>query len=543
MTRGRKLAAFRVDASLLIGTGHVMRCLTLADVLSSRGVECHFVCRELPGNLAPMIGDRGFACHVLDMPPFARDDGTTPHSHWLTVAQQTDAEETLGVLKGLGPDWLVVDHYALDATWETAVRPAVGRVLVVDDLADRPHDCDILLDQSPGRDPSDYRAFVPDACRLLVSPRFALLRPEFASCRDESLARRAAGQLRGILVSMGGVDKDDATGRVLEALAASGLPRDCTIVVLLGRTAPWKDAVVDRARAMPVATRVEVDAKHVARLLLEADLAIGAAGSSALERCCLGLPTLVVSIAANQEGIARALDAAGAATFVGSPFSGDFAERLSRAIGRLSDPGALRLQQRAAAAIVDGRGASRVADAMLAGDLAVRPATAADAGLIHAWRYAGNAERWYRHSEVPSLEAHVAWFDRALRDPQRLLLVVESNGSPVAHVRLDRDAGDPAAAHVGICVSPSMRGRGRSADILGVALARGEELGFARFLAEVHDANLSSRRLFERLGFREGQPDGSFRTYILDTRLAEGRAASDDRSKEPPKGRAEADED
>jgi len=291
---------FRADASIDIGTGHVMRCLTLADALREQGVECAFICREHPGHLLEEIACRGHA--PLALPPAngpLSQDGPD-HAHWLGTDWQTDAVQTLGLARGLRPDWIVVDHYALDIHWQRAVRARAGRILVIDDLADRAHDCDLLLDPSLGRVAADYEQLVPVDATMLLGPRFALLRPEFARLRADSLARRAAPKLRHLLITMGGVDKGNATGSVLEALNACELPADMRITVVIGPHSPWQAEVQTQAGQMSIPTEVRVDVKDMARLMANCDLAIGAAGSTSWERCCLGLPTIQLVLADNQ---------------------------------------------------------------------------------------------------------------------------------------------------------------------------------------------------------------------------------------------------
>ena len=320
-----------MDASTEIGTGHVMRCLTLADALSERGMACHFLSRDLPGNLFYKVMERGHVLHRLAAPegvPRFDPDGP-PHAGWLGLDWRDDAADCAPILAALAPDWLVMDHYALESRWQKAVLPTGCKLFVIDDLADRQHVADILLDQNLGREVADYDRLVPANCTRLIGPRFALLRPEFAARRAESLARRADGALRRLLVSMGGVDRDNATGAVLEALARLDLPGGMEVTVILGRAAPWLDAVQEMAAKMPFACRVLVDRTDMADLLADADLAIGAAGSSTWERCCLGVPTLVLSIAQNQEGIAMALAHDGSAYFLGSVNSPTWRRRLS----------------------------------------------------------------------------------------------------------------------------------------------------------------------------------------------------------------------
>jgi len=304
--------AFRTDASIEIGNGHVMRCLTLAGALREQGVQYVFVCRAHDGNLIDYIAGLGFEAIGLARgnPPLASAaTAGPPHAHWLGVPWAEDAAESQRVISDrFGPepvDWLVVDHYGLDARWEGAMRPVCNRLMVIDDLADRPHDCDLLLDQSLGRVPEDYAGRVPAAATLLLGSQYALLRPEFADLRDESLARRGDPHLRHLLVTMGGVDKVNATERVLDALDATPFAEDVRITVVMGPHAPWLDAVRARAARMRHATEVRVDVRDMARLMTDSDLAIGAGGSSTWERCALGLPAIQIAVAANQKWIAE----------------------------------------------------------------------------------------------------------------------------------------------------------------------------------------------------------------------------------------------
>lgn len=338
---------FRTDASLLMGSGHVMRCLTLADALKAQGAECHFISREHPGHLLEVIRERGYKVNCLvthaqpaldaikniaiKAPKLLQEPA---HAAWLGRTWQNDAQETAAILADLRPDWLVVDHYALDQRWETALRPHYQKLMVIDDLADRLHQCDLLLDQNLGRQPQNYANLVPAQCKLLIGPQYALLRPEFAAIRAYSLQRRQQPALKNILVTMGGVDLPNATGQVLQALKGCALPQDCRITVVMGLQAPWLEQVRTQAQDMPWPTEVMVNISDMAQRMADSDLAIGAAGSTSWERCCLGLPTLMVVLADNQQTGAKALEAAQAVYLIG--IVRDIAEQLPLAITSLN---------------------------------------------------------------------------------------------------------------------------------------------------------------------------------------------------------------
>ncbi len=358
---------FRADASLRIGSGHVMRCLTLAATLQRHGAGIHFLCRDLPGHLGARIEQAGHRLTLLPAP--AGDCVPVPdapaHAAWLGVSAEEDARDCAEALASLEVDWLVVDHYALDQRWERALRDRVGAILAIDDLADRHHDVDLLLDQNLGRCPEDYHGLLPALATPLTGPRFALLRAEFARWRQVALARRGARLPERILVSLGGTDPDNVTSAVLAALSSAPLPSSIRVDVIMGATAPGLVEVRERAAALPFECTVEVDITDMARRLCDADLAIGAAGGSAWERCCLGLPTWMVVLADNQRPGARALAAAGAAVIVG-----DIAERPLRVgLPALDDAADLLRMSRAASALCDGLGAERVARQMIGSTL------------------------------------------------------------------------------------------------------------------------------------------------------------------------------
>ncbi|MCI0510286.1 UDP-2,4-diacetamido-2,4,6-trideoxy-beta-L-altropyranose hydrolase [Chromohalobacter marismortui] len=354
---------FRADASLDIGTGHVMRCLTLADALSVKGVECCFISRDLQGNLIEQTRQRGYTVHVLPALKGEQVVSQEPfHASWLGVGWEVDAAESLPYLRELSPTWLVLDHYALDSRWEAATREYWQRLFVIDDLADRAHIADVLLDQNLGRKASDYEPLLPTHAQCLVGPQYALLRPEFSELRPYSLERRKSGELRHILISLGGVDKDNATGAVLRTLRSCPLPDDCTITVIMGSHAPHLDDINALAAEMPWPTNVAINVNDMAKRMAEADLAIGAAGSTSWERCCLGLPSLMLILADNQKGIAEALHQEGVAYNLGRP------EELYASHeywSRLHLSGWLTRQSEKAAALVDGRGASRLVQVLV----------------------------------------------------------------------------------------------------------------------------------------------------------------------------------
>jgi UDP-2,4-diacetamido-2,4,6-trideoxy-beta-L-altropyranose hydrolase len=338
---------FRTDASTTLGSGHVMRCLTLAEVLRNHGATVSFVCCILEGHMHDAIAARGFA--VLSLSGDSGWQGDAAHTQ--AAIQRTRA----------APNWLVVDHYALDSRWEIALRNYADRIMVIDDLADRPHDCDLLLDQnfdSPLH--ARYARLMPSTARSLLGTQYALVRPEFALERPRALARRK-GELRRVLVTMGSTDPANDTATALVGLAmcpADGIACD----VVIGAGNPHRQAIRSLCDAMPWA-ELHIQTAHMAELMTRADLAITAGGSTTWERCTLGLPAIVTIQSADQAPIAAAVQQVGAHRVLGS--SKDVAaQNYGRALQELSAQELVQMSE-AAAALCDGRGAERVASHLI----------------------------------------------------------------------------------------------------------------------------------------------------------------------------------
>jgi UDP-2,4-diacetamido-2,4,6-trideoxy-beta-L-altropyranose hydrolase len=338
---------FRADASVALGTGHVMRCLALADALRRRAAKCHFICREQVGHLLELVRQRGHTAHTL------------PATEHLTGAEgwQADCARVEAIVNALRPEWLIVDHYQLGHEWEASIRPSAGRLLAVDDLG-RMHCCDLLLDQNFANPiHARYEASRVASTEVLLGPRFALLRPDFARWRPHALGRRD-GTLRRLLVTMGGSDPGNETSKVLSGLQESR-GRDWSVDVVVGGANPNRRSVEKACARLPAA-RLHVDTTRMAELMVRADCAIGAAGTTTWERCCLGLPALVTVLSLDQLAIAESLAGMGVQVSMGRS-SDVTSDDYVGALGQLTAE-RLRAMAATAAGICDGLGAERVAD-------------------------------------------------------------------------------------------------------------------------------------------------------------------------------------
>lgn len=346
------LVVIRADASLEIGTGHVMRCLALAESLRSKGAECFFVCREEDGHICDVVEARNFRC--VRLPKAANDARAGAGSNaGFAAFQEIDARQTIAAVDSCGrnPDLLVVDHYRLDRSWESLVRACVRRIFVIDDLADRMHDCDLLLDQNLHDSPGiRYAGLVPEGAKVFVGPEYALLRPEFGGV---PAVTRTRGLIR-MLSFFGGADSTNESLKVVEALRSMGASAPQTEIVL-GPANPHANTVLDAARGVACLNVIR-QTDNMAGLMREADLGLGTCGVAAWERCCAGLPSLVVVSADNQRDDARILHSLGAVRNLGDA-AGVGAQRWARGIRDLqNDPSALTAMSIAAASVMRGRG-------------------------------------------------------------------------------------------------------------------------------------------------------------------------------------------
>jgi len=332
----------RADASQTIGTGHVFRCLALADEARALGVRVIFVCQDVPGNLKCLLIDRQYEAHLIPA-----------NESW-----EADAQATISIIESLRLSvmWLVVDHYLLDAKWEKAVRPFAYRLAAIDDLANRLHDVDLLVDCShESLGASIYDGLLPASCQRAIGSAYTLLRREFF---ETPRMMRARSPAKRILVTLGGNDPFNTTSMVLDALEGANF-RNCSIDVTLGTSNPRLEVLKRRAEAMDNVTAY-VQHSRMSELMSAADLCVGAGGMTALERCYLGLPSLILMLADNQRELAAQLDRDGCARNLG--FVGDIdASELRAAIVSAAEDvdwlvqSSLRGQEK-----VDGKGVFRI---------------------------------------------------------------------------------------------------------------------------------------------------------------------------------------
>jgi len=338
---------FRTDASVNIGTGHVMRCLTFADELRQKSPDINFICREEPANLISYIENRGYKVHQLPG----------------DIDIETDRRLTKEILLNCEtkPDWLIIDQYNIEISWESPLRKYARNLIVIDDLANREHDCDLLLDQNYSKNEDRYKGLVPENCIQLLGPEYAILRPQFQKAR-ENLRKRDGGVNR-ILVFMGGADPQNVTSKVLRAIHMHERS-DIAVDVVVGNLSPYHDEIKILTSNMPN-TICHHNVENMAELMASADLCIGAGGTTTWERCCEGLPTITLILAENQKDISESLAKEGASINLGwyhNVTENNIKEKIESLIDGPQEMATMSDKSRR---LVDGEGVNRVCDAMI----------------------------------------------------------------------------------------------------------------------------------------------------------------------------------
>ncbi len=487
----------RVDGSSKIGSGHVMRCLALGRALRTQLWQVHFVCKELAGHYCDVIQQAGFALSKISAHPGSLE------VNWLEDAAQTLVAINADVCEAV--DWLVLDHYMLTQEWEQALRPHVSRVLVIDDFGNRHHDCDVLLDQNvlPGT-VNRYEACTSQNCKHLLGPEYALLQPVYQQARQH--IRPRTGSIKRILIFFGGVDSANMTEKAVDAFLE--LQRqDIAVDLVLGSNYLHQDAVRRKVQGCSN-IHIHVGLPDLADLMRVADLAIGAGGVTHWERMCLGLPSVVVSLSANQTPVNESLSNLGLVKLLGH-HSAVTVSQISQVLNELVRSGLAPDWSQRCMELVDGRGALRVWAAMeqrVAEALVARDVSLEDEHLLLLWANDPvTRQNAFSTDPIPK-SVHASWLRRKLGDPSstKFYIVQTQNGALLGQVRFDWQEGN--VWEIDYAVNPSMRGLGWGCPMLRVALQRLRyAVPTAAVRAHVKTGNQASCRVFESLGFQRAE--------------------------------------
>lgn len=451
--------AFRTDASHEIGTGHFMRCLTLADELNKFDFEVQFVAREMPSHLQQLLQKRNINLCKLNQKSNIVETKKLKHSHWLNTSQTQDAIETLEVLGARKLDWLIVDHYALDSCWESRLRSIASKILVIDDLADRKHDCDLLLDQNFYANKNQrYQGKVSTKCQMLLGPTFALLRNEFRDKRN--FLRVRSGEIKNILVSFGGIDSKNLTTLAIKVI--SKLKWDVSVNVVIGENHPNLKEIKILCQSFRFDCHIQ--STNMAGLMDQADLAIGAGGISVWERLCIGLPSICIVAADNQKEQLAELQDKGLIIVLEE--KQNLFEAIYQSLIKCRIDSTLIANSAKHKDLVDGLGAVRVRNLLIGSHIEMRLADASDSRNIFLWRNHPNIRAVSLDSNEISWFEHDAWFQKKCGHINSPFLIGEIAGKPVGVVRFEIKNID---AEVSIYLIPESDNRGLGVDLLKAA--------------------------------------------------------------------------
>ena len=476
--------AFRVDSSIHIGSGHISRCTALARALRGKGAEVVFVCAELHGSHDFIVQHAGF--DVLTVP---KGD------------PKSDAMATAATL-GTQVDWLVVDHYGLGQSWERDMRPWCGRILTLDDLANRPHDADVLLDSTPQPDHERYRHLVPPEAVLLLGPRYAPISSDITELHSQT---RDIGESPSVLVFFGGSDPTDLSGRTLSALRHSDLSGVATDLVI-GASNPHARSIREIATEMPFVT-VHDATPSLAPLLARNTLGVGAGGVSMWERMCAGIPSIVVSLAENQVPSTHGVASQGVIDYLGPDEAVSSTELHRALVALLSDPLRCKQMSDQGRALVDGRGASRVVEALIPSNpdyLYIRSATESDRELLFGWANDPKVRHNATRQQAIPWADHVTWFTNRIHDPRTFMFILEADGLPVGQVRLELTAELAQWREVAVLdysLDEVVRGRGWAASMVCSAIKSLRKHVKVPVVADVQIGNSVSLSVLSQVGF------------------------------------------
>lgn len=493
------LIYIRADASNLIGSGHIMRCLTLADMLKKEGHKVIFICRDLPGNFSDLITQRGYLCrllqfsaqqkkHYLSLP--CQDN----YPAWLGVSSQDDATETIEYLQDKSADLLVVDHYSLDYVWEKACQPYCKKIMVIDDLANRQHHCDIILDHNfYSNAKSRYNNLVPEACKKLLGPKYALLCPKLRQIKINREQKNKGMQpetIDNIVIFMGGMDPQNYTDKALAMAIKSPHLKHALFHIVLGKHNSHKLALKQKYAAYDnIVFHIQPD--YYFTLLENANLAIGAGGVAQLERMYINLPSVVTPIAENQQ----------------EAYLDMLQEKMLLPLDQLNNNsihGAFNCCNVKAVNISD------LFKHQPDDVLTLRLACLNDAKLLYQWRNHPKTRKYFFDTSEISYDTHYEWMKSSLLNKNRVIYIILKDNLPIGVVRFDIDS---TSAITDVYLDPTSHGLGygKQSLVLAIKTLQKTRRNIRKIIAQVLEQNVPSRNLFISLNFKT-----TYRNYELD---------------------------
>jgi len=479
----------RADASPSIGGGHIIRMLALCDEFKLRGAKINFACSK----------------ETLDT---VRDLSNKTYSVTLIPDEKNKDKELEFLEKEFGKDTdlLIIDHYQWNESVEKHCKKWAGQIFVVDDMANNKRECDYLLNSSLGWNKKHYSRLVPSTCKLFLGPSYALLSSSIRIRRMNSKMKQTSNiNFSRIVVSMGLTDPENMTFGIVDALIKKNMKYDVDVIV--GRKLKKLNELKKLIDNSIAKINLYIEPDNYIDILSSATLVIGAAGNSSWERSCLGLPSIIIAVAENQEHQAKMIEASGAGKYLGVPSGNSFEKIVNISLDYLSDTNKLNEIRNKALSLCDGLGAARIASELTSKikatdlkDVSLRPATYEDGEQMYVWQKDHSTRKYARNQSAPTREEHFSWFSKKMADPYSLLNLILYDNDPVGVLRLDlMDKHSREIYEISINIDAGFRG-------LGIAAAALKYLRFwlpkANFYALVQKDNIVSHKLFSSSGFQ-----------------------------------------
>lgn len=488
---------FRTDLSLKIGTGHALRCLALSEALKQKGIETKFIFKDYLDGTRPHIEK------IFHKPFFLKSEAKEKRGmingeyRWNKTTLIQDAVETKNFLRNKDVDWLIIDHYSINKEWEKIVKKEVKNILVIDDLADRDHLCDVLLDSNIN--PSAhliYKKRVNKSADLLLGSKYALLNSNFSIVR--SCLRKRSFKKPNILIFFGGIDINDHTIHAVEAL--SMLQKNITSVdVVVGGAYANKKAL--KSLCKKHGFKLHIQTKKMHELMANADMSIGSGGSATWERCCVGLPSLVIAAAENQKDIIYHASRKGLIYAPSSKESISIFLKKHLASFITNEP-LLQFMSNNCLEAVDGKGSDRVANLLIGKSLKVRKVDSKDTKNIFNWRNDPLIRNMSRNKKVIKLSDHTAWINQIISSDKDAFLIIENHKEPIGVVRYKMNKLN--SAEISIYLVPKKIGTGMGKIVLLKAdeWLKSNYPSIKQINANVLSNNIKSMHLFESANYK-----------------------------------------
>jgi len=485
---------FRVDSSSLIGSGHVVRCLTLAKSLKKEGAKCKFICKDYDSSFNKIIKTQGFEVIVLT-------NSNKLYKDFFNKNWEEDARQTINVIREEKIDWLVVDHYGLDIRWEKKLRPYTKKIMVIDDLANRKHDCELLLDQNlVDNFEKRYQNFLPKYANTLLGPKYALLQSEYKN--KHLIASPRTGSVKNILIYFGATDKNNLTELIIKEFNKLNREDIFLNVVISSNSSQIKKIKNESKKNKKI--KLFTNLSSLAPLMLKADISIGACGTTSWERCCLGLPAIVITLADNQRQIAKELHKRKVIYWLGH-YDNIKINLISKKIEKLINQNLKNWSNRCKS-ITDGFGTQRVTSILKLNSrtkLKARVARIEDSKLILTWANDPLVRLNAFNSKIINNKTHNEWFNFRLNNSKKcVILIIETlEKIPIGQVRFEKKN---RKWFINYSVASFARKKNISSKLLKTAIKKFKKNKTFKLIAEVKKDNIASCKVFEKIGFIKG---------------------------------------